>query len=225
MVLGESRCELPRSEDEELTDDQQRDRSRPVIETFLKGHYQSTLTTLPFDEVLSIAETDSEAVLILGKELEGFQEGAPFKLKLVSFNGKSLNQVEGELGDARAILRGPSDGLWLLDATSLRPLSGSGTALSLPADCEYPSAWFQGEHAWLNCTSGVYTTDPGQELIELPQATEECEELQPRPDYAVRGIYKRSSEVSGCSKRQRSPFTPKGKQSGKPLPYKIDVDW
>lgn len=218
MVVGESRCDLGATDDEELTMEEQRNRNRPVIETFLKGKYTSTLLTLPFDEVLTIVETKSENLFFLGKALESEQEDGPFTLVLYSFDGSSLEKIETELGDAQALLMGPGDALWLLGEAGLRPLEAGASPLTLPPDCQYAHAWFQGEHAWLTCPEGIYTTDPEQRPIELASGTSECEELQPHPEYAVRGVYQRSSEAGGCGGRPSEPPPNKGKQGGKPSP-------
>ncbi|MCH2110761.1 MAG: hypothetical protein MK135_15680, partial [Polyangiaceae bacterium] len=201
MVVGESRCDLPKTLNEELSAEEQRERSRPVIESWAKDQKKSTIVGLPFDEVLAVAETKSDSLFILGRKMESFGEAAAFSLELIIFDGKTLQNISAELGAAQSLVLGPDEEIWLLDKEYLRPLQVATDPLRLPSGCEYPHAWFEDEHAWLSCAEGIYTTDEAQELIQLPRGNGSCEALQPRPNFAVRGLYQKSSDLVSCGSR------------------------
>lgn len=218
MVVGAARCDLGGDEGKELSDEELNLRYRPVIESFPPGRSRSTLFSLPFDELVSLIELDPEILLMIGKVREGFAENAPFRLVLVSFDGKSVRELEASLEGGQQLVAGPVasisarseapapidssplNGAWLLGESSLRALLGEGETLWLPAQCRPTQAWFEGTHAWVVCEDGVYTTDVDQEWIEIPQTEGDstCETLDPRPQYFVPGMYQRGSVAGGC---------------------------
>jgi hypothetical protein len=226
MVVGESRCDLPSQLGEELTDVEERVRYRPVVEIFEKGIAPSKIFSLPIDEIISLVETDSENLLMIGKVAEGSDENKRAPRVIVSFDGKVVRKLETNAGNAERLVLGPQsaengtagpvlpnaesaalDGVWLLDAEALRPAMGDGEPLWLPQNCEGHQAWFIGASAWIVCESGLYTTDEQAGPLSIPVAGDNstCEVLDPRPDYAVPGIYKKASSAGGCSSRARDP--------------------
>lgn len=243
MVVGGSLCDLPRSEDEELSPEEEKARSRPAIENFPKGSYKSQIFRLPIDEVISSFEDNSEKLFILGKIKEGWQEDAPFELVLLSFDGKGVTRLSIDVTGVERLVRGPvtppaeADGssegeaeaaalpseLWFSDGRSLRRPGGQGEPLWFPQDCEEPNAVFWGEHAWLSCEDGIYTTDPERTPLSIPPSDESsaCEQFDPRPEYAVPGIYQKPSSPGGCSQRRSYHLFEGGKTKtpgGKPQP-------
>lgn len=241
MVVGQSRCDISGDPDaEELSDEERALRYRPLVESFPKGSQRSTLFSLPFDEIVWVVETDSEALLILGKIRSSEGEDAPGKMVLVSFDGKSVQKLDANVEGAQQIVlhsgtqkeagdgvggrtgdRASTESLWILGESFLRP-AGSGEPLVLPPNCQPQGAWFEGRHAWLACLDGLYTTDPDQGTIEVPktESFSTCEVLDPRPEYPVAGLFKKASPAGGCGRNARefdilAPPQPEGPEADK----------
>lgn len=222
MVVGQSRCDISKEpEGEELSDDERALRYRPHIESFPKGSQRSTLFALPFDEVISELEAEREKLYLLGKVRSEGGDDAPEEMVLVSFDGKSIQEMGVELEGAQQLVLGPSaEGekgttpsapadaahrqVWILSESALYP-AGGGHTIALPPNCQPRGAWFEGAHAWVTCEDGVFTTNPEQGTIEIPRAEgiSTCEVLDPRPESAILGLYKKASSPSGCGGRAR----------------------
>jgi hypothetical protein len=222
MVVGQSRCDLevdPEG-DEELSEEARAQRYRPVIESFPKASQHSALFSLPFDEVVWDLEAERDTVYLLGKNRSEAGE-APGKMVLVSFDGKTVREIGAELKGAQQLVLGPSaegpksavtavpageaaSQVWIVSESALYPLGG-GSALVLPPNCQANGAWFEGVHAWVACEDGVFTTDPEQRTLEIPKTEgfSTCEALDPRPESAIPGLYKKASSPGGCGGRSR----------------------
>ncbi len=228
-VEGEAASEEEKMEDGEASE-QEESWLRPVIEYFAPGSYRSTVVSLPIHEVISSIDDNSSKLFMIGKVRQSTKEDAPFEKVLLSFDGKEVRRFDVDLEDVDWLVRGPQpspsertaasgveppsegsatgavpppDSLWFSGEEWVRRASGEGEPLWYPESCESPLVQFWRGHAWLACDDGIYTTDPEQEPIVLApvESGASCEALSPRPEYAVPGIYKKSSSVGGCSRR------------------------
>ncbi len=246
MVLGAYRCDLPMSEDEAISTEEEKERGRPAIESFAKGSYKSQIFSLPIDEIVSSIEGDSENLFILGKIKESWEEHAPYRLALLSFDGAAVTEIPLDLGDVERLVAGPfGEGnvaradapqasieedlvraaarqLWFSGARAMWPASGVGEPLWFPEGCEAPYTRFWRGHAWLQCDDGVYTTDLERTPIEMREDGDKvgCDGLDPRPEFAVRGIYQKPSTAGGCG--QRRPLSGLPQPKGTPSKLRLD---
>lgn len=229
-VVGEFRCDLESAEEE---DRHVPAPARPVIEHFAAGTRQSILVDVPVDEVLATLGPAPDSLWILGAFIDDDPSSARSKQALFHFDGKAIAPIDADLQGALTITLGPPSAErgvrppltlpWVLDEKWLRPASGTEDAIRLPQGCGATSAWFHAEHAWVACEEGLYTTDPTVAPFSIPTSPERCEELLPEPEYAVRGIYQRSSEESGCG-RSKEHSLPKGSKVS-PFPRSPSVEF
>jgi hypothetical protein len=231
-VVGEFRCDLGSDGDE--VDEDANKPPRPVIEHFPAGKYQSLLVDLPLDEVLTTLSPKPNSLWILGTVGGDDSQKKKPKQTLFHFDGAKVSAVEADVDGARALTFGPPTGeeetseagpqpLWMLDENWLRPTMGTGDRIRLPRDCQGTSAWFEGEHAWVVCEKGLFTTDPSVTPFSVPRGHQHCEDLMPEPEYAVRGLFQRSSEGGSCG-RSKERAGPKGSKVA-PSTRPGNLDW
>ena len=93
--------------------------------------------------------------------------------------------------------------LWVLQQDVLRSTIESRDDIDLPVACKLPyQAWFSDNELWLNCESGLYTTDKSATPVVL-DGSGTCEDMDPYPTPMPLGLWSKKRD-GGCGKSHRS---------------------